>query len=157
VHGSSIAKIACLVETASAEEGDEIVGRPDDHRPARASRAEHRCTRARRASPQRSPREGDHDGSSLDPDERLTGAVAMTALLRINPQALLADLTSPVPVVLSPDADASEVALGMTDYDMHTAPVVDESGRVVGIVTADDVLELAIPEDWHHRLRARGE
>jgi CBS domain-containing protein len=94
---------------------------------------------------------------TLDPDERLTGAVAMTALLRSNPRALLAELKSPAPLVLSPDADASEVALGMTDYDMHAAPVVDESGRVVGIVTADDVLKLVIRNDWRRRLRALGE
>jgi CBS domain-containing protein len=39
----------------------------------------------------------------------------------------------------------------MADYNLYTIPVVDDDDRVLGVVTVDDVLEAAIPEDWRRR------
>jgi Mg/Co/Ni transporter MgtE len=42
----------------------------------------------------------------------------------------------------------------MADYDLTLAPVVDDDGQLLGIVTVDDLLELMIPDDWRRRISA---
>jgi CBS domain-containing protein len=39
----------------------------------------------------------------------------------------------------------------MADFNMTAAPVVDHDGRVVGVVTADDLVDALIPNDWRRR------
>jgi Mg/Co/Ni transporter MgtE len=36
----------------------------------------------------------------------------------------------------------------MSDFNLSTAPVVDEDHRMIGVVTVDDVLELLLPTGW---------
>jgi CBS domain-containing protein len=55
------------------------------------------------------------------------------------------------PVRVAPEADVTDVALLMADYNLYTIPVVDDTDRVLGVVTVDDVLEATIPEDWRRR------
>jgi magnesium transporter len=51
------------------------------------------------------------------------------------------------------DTDQEEVARLMADYDFTVLPVVDEEGRLVGIVTVDDVLDRTLPAGWRQRRR----
>jgi CBS domain-containing protein len=44
------------------------------------------------------------------------------------------------PVTVAPEASASDVAALMADKDVHTLPVVDESGALVGVVGKLDVI-----------------
>jgi CBS domain-containing protein len=55
------------------------------------------------------------------------------------------------PVQVSADADLTDIALLMADFNLYSIPVVDDQDRVLGIVTVDDVLEATIPEDWRRR------
>jgi CBS domain-containing protein len=55
------------------------------------------------------------------------------------------------PVRVSADADLTDVALLMADFNLYSIPVVDDQDRVLGVVTVDDVLEATIPEDWRRR------
>jgi Mg/Co/Ni transporter MgtE len=48
----------------------------------------------------------------------------------------------------------TDVAVLMTDYNLTTIPVVDGEGRMLGLVTVDDVLEVTLPEDWRRRKAA---
>ena len=52
------------------------------------------------------------------------------------------------PVRVTADADLTDVALLMADYNLYAIPVVDDDDRVLGVVTVDDVLEATVPEDW---------
>jgi CBS domain-containing protein/sporulation protein YlmC with PRC-barrel domain len=88
------------------------------------------------------------------PDRRLTGVVSVVALLKQPPEATLAEAASEPPLVLAAADDVSEVAMKMSDYDLTVVPVVDDEGRILGVVTVDDLLELVIPEDWRRRVSA---
>jgi Mg/Co/Ni transporter MgtE len=45
-----------------------------------------------------------------------------------------------------------EVAQQVAKYNLFAVPVVDDEGRLHGIVTADDALDKIIPTAWKKRL-----
>ena len=55
------------------------------------------------------------------------------------------------PVRVGADADITDVAVLMTDYNLITIPVVDDERRLLGVITVDDVLEATLPDDWRRR------
>jgi len=74
----------------------------------------------------------------------LTGSVPLARILLAAAHTPLKDLaTSPVTFVQS-FADAKRVVEMFHKYNLLTLPVVDEKGRLLGVVTADDVLELVV-------------
>jgi CBS domain-containing protein len=89
--------------------------------------------------------------------DRLTGAVTLANLVRAEPQAVLRDLVGSHPVAVFPDADVPSVAVEMADYNLASLPVVDEEGRILGVVTYDDLVEAIIPEEWRWRGEANEE
>jgi hypothetical protein len=91
------------------------------------------------------------------PDGTLAGSVPVTALVRAEPERRLdAELKHDAPC-LSPDAPFEEVARLMADYNLTSIAVVDESKRMVGVVTVDDVLEAMLPRSWRRRFGLLGE
>jgi len=86
-----------------------------------------------------------------DEQARLAGAASLVALLQHHPDTPLADVADPDPVHLRADADLVEVTLTMSDYNLLTLPVLDQSGHILGVVTVDDILEASIPRDWWRR------
>ncbi|WAJ47777.1 CBS domain-containing protein [Mycobacterium sp. Aquia_216] len=87
----------------------------------------------------------------LDPDKRLAGVVSIITLLHSEPTENVAALMDSDPVRISSDADLTDIALLMADFNLYSVPVVDDDDRVLGVVTVDDVLEATIPEDWRRR------
>jgi Mg/Co/Ni transporter MgtE len=77
--------------------------------------------------------------------------VSVIALLQANPAETVAVLMDSDPVRVTADADLTDIALLMADYNLYAVPVVDDQDRVLGVVTVDDVLEATIPEDWRRR------
>jgi CBS domain-containing protein len=91
------------------------------------------------------------------PDGTLSGSVPVAALVRAEPERHLdAELKHEIPC-LSTDAPFEEVARLMADYNLTSIPVVDESKRMVGVVTVDDVLEAMLPRGWRRRFGLLGE
>ncbi|MGI5378024.1 magnesium transporter MgtE N-terminal domain-containing protein [Streptomyces sp. CA-251387] len=86
------------------------------------------------------------------PDETPTGkylgTVHFQRLLRDPPYTLVSSLVDEALEALAPDAALPVVAGFFATYDMVAAPVVDESGSLLGVVTVDDVLDHMLPEDW---------
>ena len=89
-------------------------------------------------------------------DGKLCGSVSVVGLLKSSPTARLRDVAEPDPITLRPDADLHEIGRKMSDYDLAATPVVDADGRMIGVVTVDDVLELLLPAGWRRRVRAVG-
>jgi Mg/Co/Ni transporter MgtE len=84
-------------------------------------------------------------------DQQLAGVVSVIALLHAQPGETVAALMDSDPVRVTADADLTDIALLMADYNLYAIPVVDDEDRVLGVVTVDDVLEATIPEDWRRR------
>jgi predicted transcriptional regulator len=74
-----------------------------------------------------------------------------------NPELQVGDLMAEGPIVVLPDATVARVAEVLSDYDIGGAPVVDASGRLVGIVSQTDLVRAWAStgrgRHWH-RLRA---
>lgn len=51
------------------------------------------------------------------------------------------------PIVVAPGDDRREVSRLISKYDLLAVPVVDETRKVVGIVTVDDVIDAMVEED----------
>ncbi len=77
--------------------------------------------------------------------------MSVITLLRTDPEVSLREIAEHEPVSVRVDADLPEVARTMTDYNLVMLAVVDEDGRMVGVVTVDDVLELTLPAGWRRR------
>ena len=86
-----------------------------------------------------------------DDEGKLSASVPIVTLLRSDPHTPLSDIADREPVSAPTDADLPEIARAMTDYNLVMLPIVDESERVVGVVTVDDVLEQTLPAGWRRR------
>lgn len=86
------------------------------------------------------------------PDETPTGkylgTVHFQRLLRDPPFTLVSSIVDTDLPPLPPDASLPVVTSYLAAYNMVAAPVVDESGSLLGAVTVDDVLDHLLPEDW---------
>ena len=81
----------------------------------------------------------------------LSGSITLAGLIQADPSRSLAEVGEANPVHVHPDADLTEVAIRMTDFNLVTIPVVDDTGVILGVVTVDDVLEVTVPQDWRKR------
>jgi magnesium transporter len=88
-----------------------------------------------------------------DPDRRLVGAVRLDRLLRSMRPVKVADILVEDPQIVRAHDDQESAARQFERYDLVSAPVVDDEGRLVGVLTADDVLDV-IEEEAEEDLRA---
>ncbi|HHY12125.1 MAG TPA: magnesium transporter [Firmicutes bacterium] len=88
----------------------------------------------------------------VDSDWKLLGAVSLRQLILAGPsQAVAGIMTSPA-ISLSAFDDQEEAARVMDKYDLSVLPVIASEGVMVGIVTSDDIFEVAqeeATEDFH--------
>ena len=86
------------------------------------------------------------------PDETPTGkylgTVHFQRLLRDPPFTLVSAVIDSDLPPLGPDTPLPAVTSYLAAYNMVAAPVVDETGSLLGAVTVDDVLDHMLPEDW---------
>ncbi len=87
-----------------------------------------------------------------DSSWKLIGAVSLRHLVLAKPSDLVSSVMTTPAVDLSAFADREEATRTMEKYSLQVLPVVDSDGVLVGIVTGDDVFELAseeATEDFH--------
>jgi len=77
----------------------------------------------------------------LSPVQTLVGSVPLVKIATSNPAAQLSQLSED-PVFCAPDTPQEEVAALFDKYNLITLAVVDEHGRLAGIITADDVITM---------------
>ncbi len=82
------------------------------------------------------------------PTGRFLGMVHFQRMLRYPPNERLGTLIDPSLDPVRADTSAAEVSRILASYNLVSVPVVDESYRLVGVVTIDDVLDYLLPDDW---------
>jgi len=88
---------------------------------------------------------------AVDGDGCLRGVARLVTLVQADQDAALIEVCDTDPVRVGADTDITDVAVLMTDYNLITIPVVDDANRLLGVITVDDVLEIALPPDWRRR------
>ena len=86
------------------------------------------------------------------PDSRLVGVVSLRNLLLADPSEPISAIMTRDLIVTHPDDSARDVARTIADYNLQALPVVDDEGRILGVVTVDDAMEIVLPEPWRNRL-----
>ncbi|SDW68779.1 magnesium transporter [Marininema mesophilum] len=82
----------------------------------------------------------------IDADDRVIGVVSLRELLIAQPETPIPDIMYERIISVPADMDQEEVAKIMERYDFLAIPVVDEEGRLLGIITIDDVVDVLIEE-----------
>jgi magnesium transporter len=77
---------------------------------------------------------------------KLVGVVSLRELILAEPAVSLEDVMESNLVYVHPEADQEEVARAIQKYDLHALPIVDEQGRILGVVTVDDVIDVVVEE-----------
>jgi magnesium transporter len=91
----------------------------------------------------------------VDPGYHFQGAVPLDRLLRTKRPVLIANLVEKERRCVRATEDQEEVARLFERYDLVAAPVVDDSDRLVGVITIDDVVDV-IEEEADEDLKALG-
>jgi magnesium transporter len=87
-----------------------------------------------------------------DPDGRLVGVFSLKALVVARPSTRVAEFMVGRFVAVGPQDSQDHVAQLVSKYNLSAIPVVDDQGRLEGIVTADDALDKILPTRWKKRL-----
>jgi Mg/Co/Ni transporter MgtE len=88
---------------------------------------------------------------SATPSGKYLGMVHFQRLLREPPSSILGGLVINDIDPLHPETDLIDITRRMATYDLVAMPVVDNTHRLVGAVTVDDVLDHSLPRDWRDR------
>lgn len=82
----------------------------------------------------------------LDTERRVSGFVTLRSLLLAGPSSPVRDVMQYNMVSVAPDIDQEEVARIFARYDLHALPVLDAEKRMLGIITADDIMDVVEEE-----------
>ncbi|MGU3494917.1 magnesium transporter [Xanthobacteraceae bacterium A53D] len=89
----------------------------------------------------------------VDPAYHLMGALPLDRLLRTKRSVLVTAVKTERSHVVKASEDQEEVARTFERYNLVSAPVVDDGGRLVGVITVDDIVDV-IQEEADEDLRA---
>ncbi len=78
----------------------------------------------------------------VDPAHRPVGTCLLSWILRTPRRVAVADVMKREQTLIPVDMDQEEVALRFQKYALISAAVVDQAGRLVGMITADDVVHI---------------
>jgi len=78
----------------------------------------------------------------VDPRMRPVGGVPVSRVLRSRRHVAMRDLQLKELHLIPATMDREEVAFLFRQYGLVSAPVVDEEGRIIGVITVDDVVQV---------------
>jgi magnesium transporter len=78
----------------------------------------------------------------VDRESKLVGVVSVLRILRAPPRAKLESLMERSFMSAPVSADQEACALLMSRYDLTALPVVDDDGRLAGVITIDDIIDV---------------
>ncbi|OQX56239.1 MAG: magnesium transporter [Candidatus Cloacimonas sp. 4484_209] len=89
----------------------------------------------------------------VDENDTLMGVVTLRDLVLSNMRKKVKNIMQPHPISVPINLDQEKVAQEVARYDINTVPVVDERGRVKGIITVDDVIDVIKEETAEDMLK----
>ena len=92
----------------------------------------------------------------VDADRRLVGILPFKDLVVSRPGRPVQDFMTDADIAVKPDLDQEEVARLMARYNLPSVAVVDDSGRLLGRVTFDDVIDVVEAETTEDLLKFGG-
>ncbi|HBF28779.1 magnesium transporter [Rhizobium sp.] len=92
----------------------------------------------------------------IDPTFKLLGVVNLDRILRTKRQLKIETIMRDTNHPIRGDMDQEEAAQVFEQYDLLSAAVVDESGRLVGVLTIDDVVDVIQEEAEEDLMRLGG-
>lgn len=92
----------------------------------------------------------------LDADRKLIGFVSLHDLILAKPTASVADVMQKTVISVRADQDQESVARTLAKYDVLALPIVDAEGRLLGIVTHDDMLDVLVEEQTEDQQKMAG-
>ncbi|MEJ7598906.1 MAG: magnesium transporter [Kofleriaceae bacterium] len=78
----------------------------------------------------------------LDPELRLLGVVSFRDLFAADPKNIVAEIMETDVIRVSDEMDQEGVSRIFAEHDLTVVPVVDKDGRMKGIVTVDDIVDV---------------
>jgi magnesium transporter len=83
----------------------------------------------------------------VDESFKPIGVVPVSRLMRTKREVPLSELMEPNHVIIRPEIDQEEAAYLFEKYHLISAPVVDEDGRLSGMLTVDDMVDVIQEEN----------
>lgn len=92
----------------------------------------------------------------VDPMMHPIGAVPVSTLLRATRDRALSEIMDAPKFLVRPEMDQEDVAAAFQKYHLASAPVVDADGKLTGMVTVDDIVDVIQEESGEDLLRLSG-
>ena len=92
----------------------------------------------------------------VDPQHRPVGTAQLSWILRTPRDIAMADVMKREQTLIPVDMDQEEVALRFQKYALISAAVVDDGGRLVGMITVDDIVHVISQEAGEDILKLSG-
>ena len=92
----------------------------------------------------------------VDPQHKPVGTCKLSWIMRSERKVPVSDIMMHEQTLIPVDMDQEEVALRFQKYALISAAVVDGSGRLVGVITADDIVHIIQEEADEDILRLSG-
>ena len=91
-----------------------------------------------------------------DEHNHLVGVLSLRQLLTVPPHTRLANIMSTNVMRVRTDMDQEDVAELVAKYNILAIPVVDDHGKLIGLITVDDVIDVMRDEATEDILRMAG-
>jgi magnesium transporter len=92
----------------------------------------------------------------VDPKHEPLGTVVLSRMLREKRPVVIGDIMETDLKTIPATMDQEEVAYVFDQYDLVSAPVVNEEGRLIGVITVDDVVDVIQEEAEEDIMRLGG-
>jgi magnesium transporter len=93
---------------------------------------------------------------AVDDDHRLQGVVSLRHLIVSSPETRIEQIMTAEVISVPAEYDQEVAAERMRHYNLMALPVVDEEGHILGVLTADDVLDVQVEEATEDMYRMVG-
>jgi magnesium transporter len=82
----------------------------------------------------------------VDQHEHLGGVASLRDLLAADPDQGIAEVMRTNIISVAPTLDQEDVARRMAKYDLNVMPVVADDGKLLGVITIDDIIDVLVQE-----------